>query len=211
MGECRLETSLAGSFKNMLNPTSQPQTTTQRIARRVLVVVCGVLAIGMVGAVSVRGGSSDDQVIHVQPEPAMLAAEHETNAARSDDFSTAVEETSHLPVELASAVQPAMHVRVVRMLVTAYCPCKICCGPNAHGVTASGKPVSYNDGHFVAADTRMLPFGTQLLIPGYDSDNPVPVIDRGGAIKGNRLDVFFPTHEQAREWGRRWVMVTVMD
>jgi 3D (Asp-Asp-Asp) domain-containing protein len=195
----------------MLNQTPQFQTSTQRFARRLLVGACGVLAIGMLGAVSVRGGSSDDQVIHVRPEPAMLVAEHETQIPHADESAAALDETTHLPVELASAVQPAMHVRVVRMLVTAYCPCKICCGPNAHGVTASGKPVSYNDGHFVAADTRSLPFGTQLLIPGYDNDNPVPVIDRGGAIKGNRLDVFFPTHEQAREWGRRWVMVTVMD
>jgi 3D (Asp-Asp-Asp) domain-containing protein len=195
----------------MLTQTPQFQTSTQRLARRLLVGTCGVLAIGMLGAVSVRGGSSDEQVIHVRAEPAMLAAEQEAKPAQTIETDLSNEEAAHLPVELTSAVQPAMHVRVVRMEVTAYCPCKLCCGPHAHGVTASGKPVSFNDGHFVAADTRALPFGTKLLIPGYDNDQPVQVIDRGGAIKGNKLDVFFPTHEQAREWGRRWVMVTVMD
>jgi len=35
------------------------------------------------------------------------------------------------------------------------------------------------------------------------------VIDRGGSIKGNRLDVFFPTHQQAVDWGRRWVQVSI--
>ena len=92
------------------------------------------------------------------------------------------------------------------MEVTAYCPCKLCCGHDAHGVTASGRPISHNGGRFVAADTSILPFGTKLVIPDY-SNGPVEVIDRGGAIKGNKLDVFFPTHQEACAWGRRWVEV----
>ncbi len=103
------------------------------------------------------------------------------------------------------------HARTLRMMVTAYCPCAKCCGPNARGVTASGRSVSYNGGRFVAADTSVHPFGTRLQIPGYGADLPVEVIDRGGAIKGNRLDVYFPTHEQAIEWGRQWVNVTVVE
>jgi 3D (Asp-Asp-Asp) domain-containing protein len=95
------------------------------------------------------------------------------------------------------------------MEVTAYCPCRKCCGRGAHGVTASGLRVSANAGQFVAADT-FLPFHTKLLIPGY-GDRPVPVLDRGGAIKGNRLDVFFPTHRQALDWGRRMIEVTVVE
>jgi len=92
--------------------------------------------------------------------------------------------------------------RVRLMEITAYCPCSKCCGPNAQGITASGKHISYNQGKFVAADTSILPFGTRLLIPGYAAE-PVEVIDRGGAIKGDKLDVFFPTHEQALKWGRQ--------
>lgn len=101
--------------------------------------------------------------------------------------------------------------RVVRMEVTAYCPCIICCGPKACGMTAWGKPVTFNHGHFVAADTAQLPFGTKVVVPGYNDGKPVPVADRGGAIRGDRLDLFFPTHEQALKWGRRWVMVTVLE
>jgi 3D (Asp-Asp-Asp) domain-containing protein len=100
--------------------------------------------------------------------------------------------------------------RVLKMEVTAYCPCRKCCGKNARGVTASGARVSHNDGLFVAADTTLLPFRTKLLIPGYASGKAVPVLDRGGAIKGNRLDVFFPTHEQALNWGRRTIDVTII-
>ena len=97
------------------------------------------------------------------------------------------------------------------MEVTAYCPCTKCCGEQAAGITASGKTVRHNDGRFVAADTRLLPFGTELSIPGYHGGQAVPVLDRGGAIKGNRLDVYFPTHQEALNWGRQRLAVTVIE
>ena len=101
--------------------------------------------------------------------------------------------------------------RVITMEVTAYCPCKKCCGPKAQGITASGRHVSHNDGLFVAADTRVLPFHTKLVIPGYANGSAVPVLDRGGAIKGRKLDVFFPSHQEALKWGRQKVEVTVIE
>ena len=97
-----------------------------------------------------------------------------------------------------------------RMVVTAYCPCTECCGPNAVGITASGKPVSANGQRFVAAD-RSVPFGTMLTIPGYTGGRPVEVLDRGGAIRGNRLDVYFPTHREARQWGVRKLVVDAVE
>lgn len=98
--------------------------------------------------------------------------------------------------------------RVVSMEVTAYCPCKKCCGPNAQGITASGRPVSANGGKFCAAP-RNYKFGTKMIVPGYNDGNAIPVYDRGGAIKGNHLDVYFPTHQEARNWGRQMLDVTV--
>jgi 3D (Asp-Asp-Asp) domain-containing protein len=50
-----------------------------------------------------------------------------------------------------------------------------------------------------------------LSIPGYHNGKPVEVIDRGGDIKGRHIDVFFPTHKQAKEWGVRYVNVAVTD
>jgi 3D (Asp-Asp-Asp) domain-containing protein len=111
------------------------------------------------------------------------------------------------PVAAASSHR----VRTIQMEVTAYCPCVKCCGKGAHGITASGKPVSFNRGRFAAADTDLLPFDTRIQIPGYDGGKPVEVIDRGGAIKGHKLDVFFPTHKQALEWGRRKLTVTISE
>jgi len=97
------------------------------------------------------------------------------------------------------------------MTVTAYCPCEKCCGQWADGITASGLPVTANGRKFVAAP-REIAFGTLITIPGYPTESPapVPVLDRGGAIKGDRLDVFFPTHAEAMAWGVRTLDVKIV-
>ena len=88
--------------------------------------------------------------------------------------------------------------------VSAYCPCSRCCGKYSDGITANGYRIQPGD-KFCAADKRF-PFGTVLDIPGYGK---VPVLDRGGAIKGNKLDVYFPTHQEALNFGRQYLTVKV--
>ncbi|OHB74644.1 MAG: hypothetical protein A2Z25_10405 [Planctomycetes bacterium RBG_16_55_9] len=102
---------------------------------------------------------------------------------------------------------PAVPRQTVQMRVTAYCPCAKCCGKYSDGITASGHKIADGD-TFVAADKKYS-FGTQMIVPGYNDSKPVDVLDRGGAIRGNRLDVFFNSHEQARQWGVRYLPVEV--
>lgn len=93
--------------------------------------------------------------------------------------------------------------------VTAYCPCGKCCGKWAKiypRKTASGHVIKTGD-RFVAAP-KEIPFGTMIDIPGYGY---VPVLDRGGAIKNGKLDVYFDTHEAALEWGRQYLTVTIVE
>lgn len=110
----------------------------------------------------------------------------------------------------------AVH-EIVRMKVTAYCACKKCCGKYANGFTASGHKIQKGN-RFVAADKRY-PFGTWMYIPGYYKALVYPysyycqivqVLDRGGAIKGNHIDVYFDTHQEALEWGVRYLDVTIL-
>jgi len=88
--------------------------------------------------------------------------------------------------------------------VTAYCACKKCCGPKAKGITASGKTVKVG---MCAAD-KSIPFGTKLSVHGHRM--VLTVEDRGGAIKGNHIDVYMPTHKQALQWGRRFISVEII-
>ena len=105
--------------------------------------------------------------------------------------------------------EPADKWRTVRMKVTGYCPCSKCCGKHADGITANGHIIQPGD-TFVAADKRYS-FGTEMVIEGYNNGQPVKVLDRGGAIKGNKLDAFFHTHQEALEWGVRYIDVKVRD
>ena len=57
----------------------------------------------------------------------------------------------------------------------------------------------------VAADPS-LAFGTVVHVPGYGYGR---VEDRGGAIRGNKLDLWFPSHQAAKEWGNRKLTVTI--
>jgi 3D (Asp-Asp-Asp) domain-containing protein len=107
--------------------------------------------------------------------------------------------------------RPIRPKRAMKMEVTGYSPDARSCGASADGITASGYSVWTNGMYMVAADTRLLPFGSLVSIPGYNGGRPVPVLDRGGAIKGHRLDLLYPTHEAARAWGRKTITVTVWE
>jgi 3D (Asp-Asp-Asp) domain-containing protein len=95
------------------------------------------------------------------------------------------------------------------MTVTAYSPDARSCGDSADGLTATLHSVETNNYQLVAADPKLLPYGSMLTVPGYANNEIVPVLDCGGAIKGNRLDLLFPTHEEARRWGVKKVKVIV--
>jgi 3D (Asp-Asp-Asp) domain-containing protein len=107
--------------------------------------------------------------------------------------------------------RPVRPVRQMSMLVTAYSPDWRSCGIWADGITASLHSVETNAGRLVAADRRVLGFGSMVSVPGYAGGEIVPVLDVGGKIKGARLDVLFPTHEVARRWGVQRLTVTVWD
>jgi 3D (Asp-Asp-Asp) domain-containing protein len=148
-----------------------------------------------------------------QPRPVDAPAKQ--TETKSVDLAPQAELSTELLHETTSTVAPepaiVSHKKIVKLLVTAYCGCPKCCGSHARGLTASGRSIGYNGGEFVAADTRLFKFGTQLQIPGYANGQPVEVIDKGGAIKGNHIDVFFRSHDQAKAWGKRMIEVTVLD
>jgi 3D (Asp-Asp-Asp) domain-containing protein len=107
--------------------------------------------------------------------------------------------------------RPIRPARVLWMQVTAYSPDARSCGQFADGKTATMHSVETNGGHLVAADTRMLPFGSLLSIEGYADGDVVPVLDRGGAIKGYHIDLLMPKHKQAMRWGDKRMPVIVWE
>lgn len=108
-------------------------------------------------------------------------------------------------VEITQTPEPQI-ISLGEYKLTAYCSCERCCDhwATVRPLDENGKPIVYTanmsvakQGVTVAADTDVLPFGTVLLI----DDHEYIVQDRGGAIKGNRIDVYFESHEEALQFG----------
>ena len=73
--------------------------------------------------------------------------------------------------------------------------------PGCGDYTATGEFVHYG---LAAVDPSVIPLGTNMYVEGYGH---ALAADTGGAIKGNRIDLAFDSHQEALNWGRRGVNV----
>lgn len=84
-------------------------------------------------------------------------------------------------------------------------------GDPGYGITASGTHAKYGT---VAVDPRVIPLGTRMYIESADGSfvyGYCVAEDTGGAIKGNKVDLFFNTYDECMQFGRRSVNVYILD
>ncbi|MEE9605764.1 MAG: 3D domain-containing protein [Candidatus Scalindua sp.] len=104
---------------------------------------------------------------------------------------------------LTSVLNPfsATNLRAAVFTATAYCSCVKCCNKNPsdkwYGVTATGKVAQWGT---VAVDRRIIKLGSRLRIEGFPNTT-FRAEDVGGAIKGNHIDIWFPSHKEALNFG----------
>jgi uncharacterized protein YabE (DUF348 family) len=97
------------------------------------------------------------------------------------------------------------YIDIKRMTATAYSPHVQSCGKYANGRTYTGKKAGYG---MVAVDPRVIRLGTKLYIEGYGK---AEAADIGGAIKGDKIDLCYETHEEAVLYGRKQVRVYILE
>jgi len=92
-------------------------------------------------------------------------------------------------------IEPLEQISLGEFTITRYCACSRCCG-KSDGVTATGTQATA--GRTIAVDPEVIPLGTEVIIDGqsYIAE------DTGGAIKGNKIDIFCESHEEAINRGR---------
>ena len=88
--------------------------------------------------------------------------------------------------------------------LTAYCPCKSC-SDNWGTQTSTGATAT--EGRTVAVDPKVIPYGTTLIINGIE----YIAEDCGGAIKGNKIDIYFESHKKALEFGIQYTEIFVKE
>ena len=128
---------------------------------------------------------------------AAIEAQARTAEARSATLSAppteVVAETATAPTR-EPAARPLAPGDTVTVTSTGYA---------LRGRTATGLPTAPG---VVAVDPSVIPLGTRLTIPGYGVG---VAADTGGSVRGNVIDVWFPTRQQALAWGRRTVTITL--
>lgn len=146
-----------------------------------------------------RGSSSSEALtgtlVHALPSPNVEVQ----NDAEPAALPTAEPETPAEPEETLTLLG--------EFKLTAYCPCEKCCGKSVndpyYGITASGTTATA--GRTIAVDTRVIPMGSEIVINGHT----YIAEDVGGAIKENRIDIYFDSHDEALQFGVQYADVYI--
>ena len=110
--------------------------------------------------------------------------------------------------------QAAEPVSLGEFRLTAYCSCELCCGKWAlnRPIDENGDEIVYGaigerltEGYSIAVDPKVIPYRTEVIINGHT----YKAQDCGGAIKGNRIDVYFEDHQAALNFGVQYAEVFV--
>ena len=107
--------------------------------------------------------------------------------------------------EKVEEVKEPLLISLGRFKVTHYCPCEKCCG-KSDGITATGTFAT--PGRTLAVDPSVIPYGSKVILRYEDGTvDDYIAEDRGGAIKGSRVDVFMGQHKAALHAGVRYAEV----
>ena len=99
-------------------------------------------------------------------------------------------------------IEEPKEINLGKFKLTAYCSCKKCCG-KSDGITSTGTKAT--QGRTIAVDTKVIPYGSKVIINGKE----YIAEDCGGAIKNNRIDVFFNNHQDALDFGVQYANVYI--
>jgi len=111
--------------------------------------------------------------------------------------------TKAKPIQVAS--RGSGNGKEIYVTSTAYtASCNGCSGTTATGVNLHANP----NAKVIAVDPGVIPLGSKVYVDGYGY---AIASDTGGAIKGNKIDVFFPSKSDAYRWGRKTVKIKILD
>ena len=139
----------------------------------------------------------------IEMKEAESVPENETEEAPEDEVVTLeAEEEVNSTAESESTQPNGKTISVEATAYTAYC--SGCSGITATGIDLKANPYE----KVIAVDPNVIPLGTKVFVEGYGH---AVAADTGGAIKGNKIDIHVPTKDQAYNWGRKVVEVTILE
>ncbi len=132
-----------------------------------------------------------------------VAAQQETTTTSTTTKTETKTETTTSTTTTKPAGQNAG--KTLSVSATAYtASCNGCSGVTATGVDLNANP----NAKVIAVDPSVIPLGSKVYVEGYGY---ATAADTGGAIKGNKIDVFIPTQDAALDWGRKQVNIQIIN
>jgi 3D (Asp-Asp-Asp) domain-containing protein len=110
--------------------------------------------------------------------------------------------TKPLDSQVSRGEETGTEFYVTTTAYTAFC--NGCSGRTATGIDLRANP----NVKVIAVDPRVIPLGTKVFVEGYGY---AVAGDTGSSIKGNKIDVFFPTKAEAFRWGVRKVKIKILE
>jgi 3D (Asp-Asp-Asp) domain-containing protein/LysM repeat protein len=147
----------------------------------------------------------------VQPEASKQkestpSVEPAAAAAAPTESAPAVEAATPAPAPATPAAEaPASSSKEIIVEATAYtASCEGCSGITATGINLIENP----NQKVISVDPSVIPLGSRVYVEGYGE---AIAGDTGGAIKGNKIDVFIPSKQDAINFGRKQLKVTILN
>lgn len=149
---------------------------------------------------------------HLIIKPIALAYNYLKQIAQFDTLISASEVASGTPPSLEEAFDWSRYPKKT-VIATGYTAGYESTGksPNhpGYGITYSGVKVKRDLFSTVAADLDVFPIGTIIFVPGYGYG---VVADKGGAIQGDKLDLYYETVDEVyNKWGKRTLDVYIVE
>jgi 3D (Asp-Asp-Asp) domain-containing protein len=153
-------------------------------------------------------------IAEVNPSPESATQQEKQEPAQAAQQKKEAETTTTAPTEIAklsgvvvAAAPPEAEIKPAGNLIAA--------APQIYNATSYSRPGRGASGMGVrsgtiAADPKVLPFGTRVRLDAGQYSGEYVVTDSGTAIKGRKIDVWLPTYHEACRFGRRNVKLTVL-
>lgn len=179
------------------------------------ILLSAALALSVKTAVDIKTLSGEAETVFQRVEALERSRAELTDELNAVKATQTAQEGKIAP-ETEKSAEPAQEPQKLTVTATAYCSCPKCCGiwsaehPSRIGTGYTQKTASGTiptEGRTIATDPSVIPTGSKVELNG----NTYIAEDIGGAIQGNKIDIYFDTHEEALEWGKQTVEVTILD
>ncbi|WP_421662942.1 LysM peptidoglycan-binding domain-containing protein [Lysinibacillus telephonicus] len=142
------------------------------------------------------------------PKATAPAKSNETSEKVAPKATTPAESNKAAQESTSEATAPAASStgsKVITVEATAYtASCEGCSGITSTGINLKENP----DAKVISVDPSVIPLGSKVYVEGYGE---AIAGDTGGSIKGNKIDVFIPSKQDAADFGVKQLKVTILD